>query len=430
MKNQNFQMVFKTVEMKAGKIKITGFASTPEIDRYDDIVKPSAFQGAMVGYMKNPVVLLQHNAEKPIGQVISYQILSTGLEVTAEISNDIENTFQLIQDKILRGFSIGFIAKSWNMTETNGREIREITDVDLIEISVVSTPANPGSLFTLAKSVREFFLTKDKESKDVEIIAETPEEVIEEIIESVEPETEVVEEVAEELKTAEVEPEAVAEEVAEVVETPEVVEESKSFYILEKKELIMMPGDVKVGDMITFKEKPSMEYNPWVECETMSEPEIMMGEIIKIQTDGFLTDDGELEAISALDPVLYISCYCQTLENGMVPSEDVEVEKFSELMINKSASQKSIEIKTDNLEISVETTDTPEKVEEEAEVIEAIEPEAVLPEVNAEVEALKTEVAELKEDIADKAEKMASMEYVIANLTEKSVSLEEKMQKV
>jgi HK97 family phage prohead protease len=314
MKNNNFQMVFKTVEMKAGKIKITGFASTPEIDRYDDIVKPSAFQGAMVGYMKNPVVLLQHNAEKPIGQVISYQILSTGLEVTAEISNDIENTFQLIQDKILRGFSIGFIAKSWNMTETNGREIREITDVDLIEISVVSTPANPGSLFTLAKSVREFFLTKDKEAKDVEIIDETPSEVTEEIIESIEPEAEVVEEIVEEAKTAEVEPEAVTEAEPIIEPTPETEEEAK-------------------------------------------------------------------------------------------------------------------EIQTDNLETAVETTDTPEKVEEGAEVIEAIEPEAV-PEVNAEVEALKAEVAELKEDIATKAEKMASMEYVIANLTEKSVSLEEKMQKV
>lgn len=313
MKNNNFQMVFKTVEMKAGKIKITGFASTPEIDRYDDIVKPSAFQGAMVGYMKNPVVLLQHNAEKPIGQVISYQILSTGLEVTAEISNDIENTFQLIQDKILRGFSIGFIAKSWNMTETNGREIREITDVDLIEISVVSTPANPGSLFTLAKSVREFFLTKDKEAKDVEIIDETPTAIEEEIIESVSPEAEVVEEVTEE-KTAEVEPEVAVEPEPIIEPIPETEEEAK-------------------------------------------------------------------------------------------------------------------EIQTDNLETAVETTDTPEKVEEGAEVIEAI-PEAVLPEVNAEVEALKAEVAELKEDIANKAEKMASMEYVIANLTEKSVSLEEKMQKV
>ncbi len=328
MKNNNFQIVFKTVEMKAGKIKITGFASTPEIDRYDDIVKPSAFQGAMVGYMKNPVVLLQHNAEKPIGQVISYQILSTGLEVTAEISNDIENTFQLIQDKILRGFSIGFIAKSWNMTETNGREIREITDVDLIEISVVSTPANPGSLFTLAKSVREFFLTKDKEAKNVEIIDETPNEIAEEIIESVSPEAEgfelntenaqeVIQEVIEKLteeKTAEVEPEVAVEPEPIIEPTPETEEEAK-------------------------------------------------------------------------------------------------------------------EIKADNLETAGESPDAPEKVEEEAEVIEAI-PEAVLPEVNAEVEALKAEVAELKEDIANKAEKMASMEYVIANLTEKSVSLEEKMQKV
>jgi hypothetical protein len=60
MKNKKltFQMNFKSVQVEEGKIKIKGFASTPTIDRYDDIVQPIAFQSCMAAYMNNPVVLL------------------------------------------------------------------------------------------------------------------------------------------------------------------------------------------------------------------------------------------------------------------------------------------------------------------------------------------------------------------------------------
>ena len=182
MKNQFFQMTFKEVEVKAGKVKIKGLASTPQVDRYNDIVKPEAFMNAMATYMLNPIVLLQHDSCKPIGKVTAYQITADGLEVEAEISNDVDNCMKLITDKILRGFSIGFMVKKWeyqtNTTEETMQEIRVITELDLVEISVVSTPANPGSIFTLSKSIREFFLTKDADASVVK----------EEIIESVQPE--------------------------------------------------------------------------------------------------------------------------------------------------------------------------------------------------------------------------------------------------
>lgn len=53
-----FQMNFKEVKVVDGKLKIKGFASTPDLDRYDDVIKPEAFANAMKTYMKNPVVLL------------------------------------------------------------------------------------------------------------------------------------------------------------------------------------------------------------------------------------------------------------------------------------------------------------------------------------------------------------------------------------
>ena len=73
VKKASFQMKWLEVKTTAdGKIRIKGFASTPDIDRYEDIVNPSAFANAMSQYMKNPVVLLGHNSDKVLGQVIEY----------------------------------------------------------------------------------------------------------------------------------------------------------------------------------------------------------------------------------------------------------------------------------------------------------------------------------------------------------------------
>ena len=100
-KTASFQM--KWTEVKAtedGRIRIKGFASTPQIDRYDDIVNPSAFASAMSQYMANPVVLLGHNPDKVLGEVIEYNLSADGLEILAELSNDIDNTFHNIMESV------------------------------------------------------------------------------------------------------------------------------------------------------------------------------------------------------------------------------------------------------------------------------------------------------------------------------------------
>jgi len=157
MKTRFFQAEMKEVELKEGSIKIKGFASTPDIDRYNDIVNPKAFKNAIEGYMNNPVILLQHNSDKPIWKTVDSKINKKGLNITVEITNDIDNVFKNIQDWILKGFSIWFIPKKWEYKMVWEKEIREITELDLIEVSVVSTPANPTSLFSLSKSVKSFF---------------------------------------------------------------------------------------------------------------------------------------------------------------------------------------------------------------------------------------------------------------------------------
>lgn len=196
MKTRFFQAEMKEIELKEWSIKIKWFASTPDIDRYNDIVAPKAFKKAIEWYMNNPVILLQHNSDKPIWKTIDYKISWKGLNITVELTNDIDNVFKNIQDWILKGFSIWFIPKKWEYKMNWDKEVREITEIDLIEVSVVSTPANATSLFTLSKSIKSFF----EEIKEDSYINNT--NVMKENIKEVE---EVKEEIVEETKENDVE---------------------------------------------------------------------------------------------------------------------------------------------------------------------------------------------------------------------------------
>lgn len=102
-KTQYFQMEFKNVEVKedGSSIFIEGLASTPDIDSYDDIVKPEAFRNTMGSYMQKPLILLQHNMEKIIGKAVDYRIEEAGLWIRVELINDVDNTFKNIQEGLL-----------------------------------------------------------------------------------------------------------------------------------------------------------------------------------------------------------------------------------------------------------------------------------------------------------------------------------------
>nr|DAP28906.1 MAG TPA: prohead serine protease [Caudoviricetes sp.] len=71
-------------------IEIEGYASTKDKDRGHDIVDPQAFKNALDLYMTNPIVLLQHNMNKPIGVVTEATIDENGLYIKARITQDVD----------------------------------------------------------------------------------------------------------------------------------------------------------------------------------------------------------------------------------------------------------------------------------------------------------------------------------------------------
>ena len=168
-------------------VEISWYASTKDKDRWWDIVEPKAFASALERYMTNPIVLLQHKADKPIWIVEEANIDDNWLFIKAKISQNTDWVVDLIKNWVLRAFSIWYSIKDY---ETDVRELSDwtydmtniIKDLELYEISVVSIPMNP---YALSKSVEDLFEIEEKseetdEENDIEAVAEVQdEEVIE-----------------------------------------------------------------------------------------------------------------------------------------------------------------------------------------------------------------------------------------------------------
>jgi HK97 family phage prohead protease len=138
---------------KSGDLELTGYASTWVEDRDGEFVHPQAFDRSLDDYLaKNPQVLWQHNMDWPLGSVVEARVDANGLAVRAIVRKPVEgeepwkiSAYHDIKAGIVRTFSIG----GYMMRDYQGGRI-VILDVELLEISVVSIPANPDSIFEAA----------------------------------------------------------------------------------------------------------------------------------------------------------------------------------------------------------------------------------------------------------------------------------------
>lgn len=151
--------------------EIEWYASTKDKDRMNDVVEPTAFEETLKQYMTNPIVLLQHDMDKPIGNVVEASIDDKGLFIKAKITEDTDWVFSKLKNGVLRTFSIWYSVKDyetienvdseWNYSYTN-----IIKALELFEISLVSVPANP---FALVKSFDSCFKSEEEvETKEDE----------------------------------------------------------------------------------------------------------------------------------------------------------------------------------------------------------------------------------------------------------------------
>jgi HK97 family phage prohead protease/HK97 family phage major capsid protein len=146
---------FETKALKKGSktLKIAGYANTTAKDRAGDIVTAEAWAKGVENYRRNPVLLYQHKHDCPIGRVDNIRVDKKGIYVEGAVSEAAEKNHgvqTLIKDGALKSFSVGFRVKDGKYNREDDSMM--ITDVELLEISVVSVPCNQDSLFSIRKS--------------------------------------------------------------------------------------------------------------------------------------------------------------------------------------------------------------------------------------------------------------------------------------
>ena len=143
---------FKSHSNDDGSVMIKGMASTSHSDRAGDVIAAEAWaKGGLESFKNNPVILFNHDYDKPIGRATGINVTKDGLELEAKISKSAPaSVCELVKDGVLGAFSVGFKVKDADyLEETDGLMIK---DAELFEVSVVSVPCNQAATFSLSKS--------------------------------------------------------------------------------------------------------------------------------------------------------------------------------------------------------------------------------------------------------------------------------------
>jgi HK97 family phage prohead protease len=128
-------------------------------DSYGEIVAPGAFADSLkaIAAAGDPLpALWQHNPDEPIGGYTALAEDARGLKVEGFLLKDqivrAGEAYVLMQRRVVKGLSIGYyvLEDSWN--EKTG--IRTLLKLELVEISIVTFPANAEAQVDSVKSLR------------------------------------------------------------------------------------------------------------------------------------------------------------------------------------------------------------------------------------------------------------------------------------
>ena len=140
---------------------VSGFATLDNVDQTGDVVTAEASIKAFENFRGN---LREMHQSIAVGKVVSFkpetyydqksQTFYNGVYVTSYISKGAQDTWEKVLDGTLSGFSIGGkIKESDNeVNKATGEAVRFIKDYDLVELSIVDSPANElCNIFSIEK---------------------------------------------------------------------------------------------------------------------------------------------------------------------------------------------------------------------------------------------------------------------------------------
>ena len=136
----------KSVKEQTGDWIMTAYASTSDYDVDNDVITEKALEKAQPDLLERDTVLFNHDSNRPIGKVLEceYHPEAHALFVKIKISKVESEIWEKIKEGVINKLSIcgqvQLAEKKWD--ENAGRHINFIHSVKLLEVSVVSVPAN------------------------------------------------------------------------------------------------------------------------------------------------------------------------------------------------------------------------------------------------------------------------------------------------
>ncbi len=161
-KDAGLQLKRRQVAFKADQVNedgtFAGYGSIfGNVDSYRDVVAPGAFANSIAAIKASgdPLpALWQHHSSEPIGGYSALAEDSRGLKIEGFLLKDevqkAAEAYALMKRRVVRGLSIGYyvLADSWNEKD----RIRTLEELELVEISIVTFPANDEALIEDVKS--------------------------------------------------------------------------------------------------------------------------------------------------------------------------------------------------------------------------------------------------------------------------------------
>lgn len=155
-------MEFKAFEFKAESVsddgKFSGYASVYNVkDLGDDIVVPGAFDGWLSVYKSGPAlpILWYHDGREVLGKAEALRSDTVGLWLEGQLNLEISagrEKRSLLKQGAISGLSIGYQINPGGIRRDKQADAYLLTDLSLMEISLVTFPMNTSARVAAVKS--------------------------------------------------------------------------------------------------------------------------------------------------------------------------------------------------------------------------------------------------------------------------------------
>lgn len=154
-----------------GTMSFSGYGAVfGNVDSYGDVIANGAFEGTLKAAKSSgqwPAMLSQHGGflgsdMTPVGVWTSMHEDSKGLLVEGKLAptprgQELYALMKMEPRPAINGLSIGYRPKEWSVRTRPEEPRRTLKAIDLMEVSIVTMPANPKSLIQSVKSnIRDF----------------------------------------------------------------------------------------------------------------------------------------------------------------------------------------------------------------------------------------------------------------------------------